>query len=137
MDGATEGITALVLGLVPSTTVDKLVAELISRELLGPPDDSLSRHLLTLTDQFTAGSRTFAVVYLGLHAVVKLALVAALLRRWMPAYPVAVAVLGVFVSYELYRGISTRSVLLPILAVLDIAIIVAILREYRLLRVEQ
>ena len=57
-----------------------------------------------------------------------------LLRKWLPAYPVAIAVLGVFVVYELYRATRTGSILLPVLAVVDIVIIVAIVREYRLLR---
>ena len=64
----------------------------------------------------------------------KLALVAALLRKWLPAYPVAIAVLGLFVLYELYRATQTGSILLPLLTALDIAIIVMIIREYRLLR---
>ena len=42
-------------------------------------------------------------------------------------------VLGAFVVYELYRATQTGSVLLPLLAVLDVAIIVMIVREYRLL----
>jgi uncharacterized membrane protein len=45
-----------------------------------------------------------------------------------------VVVLGAFVVYEMYRATHTGSVLLPLLAVLDIAIIVVIMREYRLLR---
>jgi hypothetical protein len=53
---------------------------------------------------------------------------------WLPAYPIAVVVLGAFVVYEMYRATHTGSVLLPLLAVLDIAIIVVIMREYRLLR---
>ncbi|MGH3786695.1 MAG: DUF2127 domain-containing protein [Pseudonocardiaceae bacterium] len=77
------------------------------------------------------------MVYLGLHGVVKLALVAVLLRRWLPAYPIAVVVLGAFVVYELYRATRTGSMLLPLLAALDIAIIVVIVREYRLLRRER
>ena len=58
----------------------------------------------------------------------------ALLRKWVPAYPVAIAVLGAFVVYEVYRATRTGSLLLPVLAVLDIAIIVVIVREYQLLR---
>ncbi len=42
--------------------------------------------------------------------------------------------LGAFVVYEVYRATRTGSVLLPVLAALDIAIIVVIVREYRLLR---
>jgi uncharacterized membrane protein len=119
--------------LVSGATVQRLVVDVLSRDLLGPPDGTLTRHFVAGTAEFASGNRTFAVVYVGLHGVVKLALVAALLRRWLPAYPIAVVVLGVFVVYEGYRATHTGSVLLPFLAVLDIAIIVVIAREYRLL----
>ena len=58
----------------------------------------------------------------------------ALLRQWVPAYPVAIAVLGAFVVYEVYRATHTGSVLLPVLAVVDVAMIVLVVREYRALR---
>ncbi len=134
VDGAAELIGAVALLLVPGAAVQRLVADVLSRDLLGPPDGWLARHFVAGTAEFASGNRTFAVVYLGLHGVVKLALVAALLRRWLPAYPIAVVVLGAFVVYELYRATRTGSVLLPLLALLDIAIIVVIVREYRLLR---
>jgi uncharacterized membrane protein len=133
VDGAAELIGALVLLALPGAALHELVSAVVARDLLGPPDGSLARHFEAGTAEFASGNRTFAVVYLGLHGLVKLGLVAALLRRWRPAYPVAVAVLGAFVGYELYRAVRTGSVLLPFLAALDLAIIVLIVREYRLL----
>ena len=133
-DGAVELVGALALLAVPGAALHSLVNTILSRDLLGPPDGSLARHFEAGTAEFVSGNRMFAVVYLGLHGVVKLALVVALLRHWRPAYPVAAGVLGAFVVYELYRATQTGSVLLPILAALDIAIIVMIVREYRLLR---
>ena len=134
VDGAAELILAVVLQLVSTAMVHSLVADVLARDLLGPPDGRLARRFATATDAFATGERTFAVVYLGLHGVLKLALVVALLRKWEPAYPVAIVVLGAFVVYEVYRATRTGSLLLPVLAVLDIAIIVVIVREYRLLR---
>ncbi|MCU1664268.1 MAG: hypothetical protein JWR58_4333 [Pseudonocardia sp.] len=134
LDGAAELVAAIVLLFVSGTAVHGLVAEIISRDLLGRPDGFLARHLVAGTAEFATGNRTFVVLYLGLHGVVKLALVAALLRRWLPAYPVAAVVLGVFVVYELYRAVHTGSVVLPLLAVLDILIIIMVVREYRMLR---
>lgn len=133
LDGAAELAAAVALLLVPAATVQRLVAEVVSRDLLGPPDGFLTRHLVAGTAEFASGDRTFVLVYLGLHGVVKLALVWALLRKWRRAYPVAAAVLAVFVGYELLRALHTGSVVLPFLAALDIVIIVLILREYRLL----
>lgn len=133
VDGAAELVGALVLLAVPGAALASLVNAVVARDLLGPPDGSLARHFEAGTAEFVSGSRTFAVVYLALHGVVKLALVAALLRRWRPAYPVAALVLGVFVAYEVYRATQTGSLLLPFLAALDVAIIWLIVREYRLL----
>lgn len=134
LDGAVELVAAIVLLIVPAAAVHDLVAEIIGRDLLGPPDGTLARHFVAGTAEFLSGNRAFVVLYLGLHGVVKLALVAALLRHWLPAYPVAAVVLGIFVVYELYRAARTGSALLPFLAAVDIVIIVIILREYRLLR---
>jgi uncharacterized membrane protein len=134
LDGAAELVGAVALLLVPAATVHRLVADVVSRDLLGPPDGFLTRHLVAGTAEFASGNRTFVLVYLGLHGVVKLALVWALLRKWRPAYPSAAVVLGVFVGYELLRAVRTGSLVLPFLAALDVLIIVLILREYRLLR---
>lgn len=137
IDGAAELVVATVLLLVSTATVHQLVADVLARDLLGSAGGLLARHVVTITDGFATGNRTFAVVYLALHGVVKLALVVALLRRWLPAYPVAIVVLGAFVVFELFRAARTGSILLPVLAALDIAIIVVIVREYRLLRMDR
>jgi uncharacterized membrane protein len=134
LDGAAELVAAVVLLLVPAAAVDRLVAEVVSRDLLGPPDGFLARHLMAGTAEFASGNRAFVLAYLGLHGAVKIGLVVALLSRWRPAYPVAAAVLGVFVAYEVLRAVRTGSMVLPFLAALDVIIIVLILREYRLLR---
>ena len=134
IDGAFELVGAIVLLVIPTGTVQTLISDVLSRDLLGPPDGSLARHFVAGTAEFASGNRTFAVVYLGLHGLVKLALVAAMLRRIRPAYPVAAVVLGLFVVYEIYRATRTGSVLLPFLAALDVAIIVLIIREYRNMR---
>lgn len=134
IDGALELIGAVVLLAISGQAVHRLVADVMARDLIGPPDGTLARHLVAGTEEFASGNRTFAVAYLGLHGVVKLLLVVALLREWVPAYPVAVVVLGVFVVYEIYRAVHTGSIVLPFLAALDIAIIVLVVREYRELR---
>ncbi|ANY08038.1 hypothetical protein AFB00_19035 [Pseudonocardia sp. HH130630-07] len=110
------------------------MARILARDLVGPPDGTLARHFVAGTDAVSGDGRTFAVVYLAVHGAIKLVLVAALLRRWLPAYPPAVVVLVLFVGYELVHAWHTGSLLLPVLALLDVAIIVFVLREYRLLR---
>lgn len=134
VDGALEVIGAVLVLVVSGDLVSRLVADVLARDLIGPPDGTLARHLVAGTAEFASGNRTFAVVYLGLHGVLKLLLVVALLKRWVRAYPLAIVVLGVFVVYEIYRAVHTGSILLPFLAALDIAIIVLVVREYMGLR---
>lgn len=134
LDGLIELVAAIVLLAVPTAFVQGVIEGVVARDLLGPPDGSLARHFVAGTAEFASGNRTFAVVYLGLHGVLKLAMVAALLRKWVRAYPAVVAVLALFVAYELYRALHTGSVVLPVLAAIDIAIIVLVIREYRMLR---
>src|SRR3712207_2275315 len=94
-----------------------------------------------LAERFTAGEaalggsdRTFAVLYLTLHGVLKLGLVVALLRELRPAYPVAIGVLAVFVGFEAYRAAGTGSWALWVAAALDLVLAVLVVREYRRLR---
>jgi uncharacterized membrane protein len=134
IDGAIELIGGVLLLVVSQAEVQKLIAAVVTHDLLGPADGSLSRHFVAGTAEFASGDRTFAVIYLLLHGMIKVALVVALLRHWLPAYPVAVVVLGAFVVYEVYRATQTGSVLLPFLAALDIAVIALVIREYRVLR---
>lgn len=134
LDGFVELVGAIVLLAVPTAFVQEVVEGVLARDLLGPPDGSLARHFVAGTAEFASGNRTFAVVYLGLHGVLKLAMVAALLRKWVRAYPLVIAVLALFVAYELYRAFHTGSVVLPVLAAIDIAIIALVIREYRQLR---
>ena len=133
LDGAAELLVALVLLALPRQALTRLVADVVTRDLLGPPDGVLARYVVAGTAEFASGNRTFVLAYLALHGLIKLALVVALLREWRAAYPVAAAVLGVFVAFELYRAVETRSVLLPFLAAFDVAVIVLVWREYRAL----
>jgi uncharacterized membrane protein len=137
IDGLLELIGGITLLLVSQAEVQKLIAAVVTHDLLGPPDGSLTHHFVAGTAEFASGDRTFAVVYLLLHGVLKVALVIALLRHWLPAYPLAILVLGLFVVYELYRATQTGSLLLPVLAVIDIAVIALVVREYRTLRRDQ
>lgn len=137
IDGLLELIGGITLLLVSQAEVQKAIAAVVAHDLLGPPDGSLARHFVVGTAEFASGNRTFAVVYLLLHGALKVGLVIALLRHWLPAYPAAIVVLGLFVAYELYRATQTGSVLLPVLAAVDIVIIVLVVREYRALRARQ
>jgi len=64
--------------------------------------------------------------------VVKIFLVAGLLRNRRWAYPAALAVFGTFILYQVYRFSYTHSLGLVALTIFDLAVMWLIWREYRL-----
>ena len=68
------------------------------------------------------------------HGVIKLWLIIGLLRRKLWYYPLAIAVFGLFIVYQLYRYSFTNSVWLLVLSAVDAAVIALTWHEYRYLR---
>lgn len=66
--------------------------------------------------------------------VVKLLLVIGLLRNKLWSYPVSLVVLGLFITYQLYRFSYTHGAGLIVLTVFDIVIMGLIWHEYGLVR---
>ena len=128
IDGALELIGGVLLLVVSQAAVQRVITDVVTHDLLGPPDGSLTRHFVAGTAEFASGDRTFAVLYLLLHGAIKVALVVALVRHWLPAYPSPSSCSGCS-SSTIYRTRPAGA--LPLLAVVDIAVIVLVIRECR------
>jgi uncharacterized membrane protein len=138
IDGGLQFLGALLLMVIPPTLITGVANTIITRDLLGDPNGTLSTHLAAAADHFANGStRWFAIAYLLAHGIVKLGLVWALVKRVMVAFPIAVVVLLGFVVYEIWRGVHTHSIALPVFAAIDLVIIVLVIREYLKLRRER
>lgn len=134
IDGVLE-IAGGVLLLV--TSPDRLlsfVRVLTQHELSEDPSDLVARHLLNSAHHLTAGTKTFAAMYLLWHGAVKGGLVAGLLLRKRWAYPAAIIAFILFVIYQLYRYSHTHSLGLIVLSALDVVVIALTWLEYRRLR---
>lgn len=137
IDGGLQLLGALLLAVIPPTLITGAANTIITRDLLGDPNGKLATHLATAAGNFANGNtRWFAIGYLLAHGIIKLALVWALVKRVMWAFPVAVVVLAAFVVYEVWRAVHTHSIALPIFAAIDVVIIVLVIREYLKLRRE-
>ncbi|MCI2422774.1 DUF2127 domain-containing protein [Saccharopolyspora sp. K220] len=134
LDGATQLVAGIVLIFLPPAVVSRFAHAVVTRDLLGPPSGALAGHFEVAVQHFVGGSRTFVIIYLVAHGVIKLGLVIALLRKIVPMYPVATTALALFVIAELLRAIQTHSAVLPLFALLDVVIIVLVQKEYRELR---
>lgn len=131
LDGLLEVLGGLLLLLVSPATINELARALTQHELSEDPHDFLATHLLHATGTLTGSALAFGAVYLLSHGVVKIVLVAALLRNQLWAYPGLIAFLIAFILYQLYRLTFAPSLGLVALTVFDAIIAGLTVREYQ------
>jgi uncharacterized membrane protein len=126
-----EVIGGLLLLVVPPATVDRVVTSLTQHELSEDPHDFLATHLLKTAHGLTGPALHFGALYLLIHGLAKVILVAALLKNQLWAYPWTIGFLGLFIVYQVYRLSFQPSVGLAALTVFDAGIAWLTYREYR------
>jgi len=129
-----ECAAAMALALVSPASIVNLITSLTQDEFVEDPNDFVATQLLRMAQDFSVSSRNFSVFYLLSHGIVKLLLVAGLLRNKLWAYPASLVVLGVFIAYQVYRFSYTHSFGLLVLTAFDLLVIVLIWHEYQLIR---
>ena len=129
-----ECVGGLALALTANSTIAALVANLTQEELRQDKADFIANHLLAWAQGLSVATQHFYAFYLLSHGVVKLALVAGLLRRKLWAYPASLAVMALFIAYQLYRCTFTHSAGLIVLTVFDLVVMALIWHEYGRLR---
>lgn len=128
---AASGIAVFSIGR--DTFVDWVTA-VTHGELAEDPGDPVANLLLHSVHPLSASSRHFIGIYLVAHGIVKLALVAGLLRTMLWMYPAAIAIFAAFIAYQLYRFTGSHSPWLLVLSAIDLAVIVLTWHEYRHIR---
>ncbi len=130
LDGVLEVIGGVLLLVVSPATIDRLTKALTEHELSEDPHDFLATHLLHASSGLTGSALRFGAAYLLSHGVVKIVLVAALLRNKLWAYPWMIAFLVAFIAYQVYRMTFAPSIGLVAFTVFDMAIVWLTYREY-------
>ncbi|USN45573.1 MAG: DUF2127 domain-containing protein [Candidatus Woesearchaeota archaeon] len=131
VDGLLELIGGVFLLFFKNNALQQSVQFLFQHELSQDPTDTLARSLVSLSQKLSMETVSFIAVYLVLHGLIKLGLVAGLWyeKKWI--FPLAGVVLTLFVVYQLMRFASNHSLFLLILAILDILILVLLRFEYQ------
>ncbi len=103
VDGLLEIAGGLLFLSVDPRTLNAAVRFLTANEISEDPSDVVANALRRAAAHLTSDIAAFAAIYLVAHGLVKLMLVAGLLRRKHWAFPTALVVLGAFVVYQSYR----------------------------------
>jgi uncharacterized membrane protein len=129
-----ECIGGVALALVRTRAIVSWITWLTQDELIEDPNDFVATHLLNMAQGFSVSTKNFYVFYLLSHGVVKLFLVAGLLKNKVWAYPASLVVLAFFIAYQIYRFTYTQSPGLVLLTIFDLLVMYLIWHEYQLVR---
>ena len=136
IDGALEIIGGLLLIFVRPETINHIVASLTQYELVEDPKDLIANFIVNST-HLTPQSQLFGMLYLLSHGIIKIFIVAGLLKDKLWAYPAGIIIFSGFGVYQIYRYIHTYSLGLLILTILDAIVIILTWHEYRIVKGKQ
>lgn len=131
VDGVLETIGGILFMFISPKALNSLVIFFTAHERSEDPDDWFATTLRHATHNLSPDTTLFVSVYLVAHGVIKLFLVAGLLREKLWAYPAALWFFGIFILYQLYRFSHTHSLGLLALSAVDLFVAVLVWLEYR------
>ena len=134
IDGVLEILGGVLLFWVNPMQIHSVVRALTQHELSEDPHDLVATYLRNSAEHLSSGSQEFASAYLLWHGIVKVVVVAALLRKWRWAYPTAIFAFSLSLIYQLYRYTHTHAPELLALSSVDVFVIGLTWLEYRRLR---
>jgi uncharacterized membrane protein len=134
IDGILEVIGGVALVYTPPDRIRDVVTWMTREELQEDPTDFFATHLVHYFHHLSVGATHFASLYLVVYGFTKIGLAAGLLWERLWAYPAALAVLGAFCGYQVYRLFAKHSLVLGTVTLLDLVILALIWAEYRRLR---
>lgn len=129
-----EIVGGILAFIVPFSFVPDLIIRFTSGELAEEPTDFIATHLVTLAHSFALASATFVGLYLLSRGLIKFALIVALLKNKLWAYPISLVVLGLFVLYQIYQIVSEHSAFVILLTIFDLIVMWFIWKEYKILK---
>jgi uncharacterized membrane protein len=134
LDGLVELGGAAALEILGRPGIHDVARFLVRHELGEDPGDPLAHLVLDVAHRMRGDTLRFTVLYLAFHGAVKVWLALFLLRDRLWAFPVALALLGLFLAFQCWELVTGPTVVLGALTVLDFAILALIWREWRALR---
>jgi uncharacterized membrane protein len=134
LDGLLELIGGLALLVITPEQIERIAAVFSSSVLGAALPNTVAAEASSGAERLTTGGLAFGAAYLLVHGLVKVALVLALLRNKLWAYPWMIAVLLGFVAFQGYEFAIAASSGLAFLTIFDLAVIALTWREYRVQR---
>lgn len=136
LDGALEIVGGVLMFFVTPQRTEQVVRALTENEVFGDAHNPIVAHMVHVLRHLSSDTMLFAAIYLLVHGMVKLVLVAGLLMKLRWAYIAAILAFALFLIYQVFRYTETSSVGLLVLSALDLFVIIMTLLEFRRLRAD-
>jgi uncharacterized membrane protein len=133
IDGLLEIVGGLLLIFIRPETINGIVAALTQYELVEDPQDLIANFILRAI-HLTSQSQIFGILFLLSHGIIKVFIVAGLLKNKLWAYPAGIVIFSGFGIYQLYRYFHTYSLGLLLLTILDVFVIILTWHEYKIVK---
>lgn len=109
----------------------KLITLISKNELIEDPKDFIMNYLVSFSRVFSISMQHFTSFYLLSHGIVKILILILLWRKKLWAYPLSCVVFMFFIVIQTQRFIKSHSIMLLVLTLIDIAMIVLTILEYK------
>lgn len=125
-----EVVAGIAVLLIPPQTIISLTLSLLNYL----PVASIQAKLIQEVSVFTSGTALFIAFYLLSRGLIKVALVWAMLKRIVIAYPLSLGVLTLLVLYQLYQLVSFPfSLIVFAITIFDLVVMYFIYREWKII----
>ena len=129
-----ETLAGFILLVSPHDYLAQFVHFMFRNRLLADPSDPFATFAMHQLQDFDLTRHTFVSIYLTLHGLVKMGVVAGLYSERLWAFPIGLTALGIFIVYQMERYFTTHSPLLLVISILDAFIMLLAWREWQALK---
>jgi len=117
--------------------LNRLIRLLAIPELREDPNDFVMNSIIKLGQNLSIGSQHSIAIYMLLHGTTKIIVIWLLWKKKMWAYLPAMAIFGLFITYEIYSYKNIHSGIMLFTIIIDVAIVALIILEYIRLKTEK
>jgi uncharacterized membrane protein len=119
-NGIVELIAAFALALTSKDFLINMFSSYISEEFVSEPHDIFTNIIISFASHLRPDTQHFVIAYIAIHGFINIGLALALFGKHVRAYWASMAVLIIFIFYQIYRCSHTHSIVLGIFIILDI-----------------
>lgn len=129
-----ELVSGIAAFFIPISLLSSFAGLITQSEITEDPNSFFANHILSGAHTLTTLGTAYIGIYLISRGALKLGLIVALLKNKLWAYPWSLAVLGLFVMFQLYEIAKSQSLALIAVTLFDFIVMYFIWKEYTIVR---